>query len=185
MLVHDVLVVGGGLAGLMAALQARNVDVAVATKVYPTQSHSGAAQGGFNAARGDPDSVEAHVFDTIKGSDYLADQDAVEVMCSEASEVIDELDRLGALWSRTDDGRIAQRALGGSSYPRACYAADLSGHVVLHTLYAVVAFADPGSKEVYRFEVRDFPTVVIIDAYGHLHETAWPGWPRISCTGGG
>ena len=135
MRVHEVLVVGGGLAGLMAAFQARSRDVAVATKVYPHQSHSGAAQGGFNAAMGGPDSVEAHIFDTIKGSDFLADQDAVEVMCSEAPEVIRELDRLGALWTRTEDGRIAQRALGGSSYPRACYAADMSGQVVLHTLY--------------------------------------------------
>lgn len=132
---HDVLVVGGGLAGLMAALQLGGKDVAVATKVYPTQSHSGAAQGGFNAARAQTDSVAGHILDTIKGSDYLADQDAVEVMCSEAPDVIDELDRLGALWSRTESGTIAQRALGGSSHPRACYSADLSGHVVLHALH--------------------------------------------------
>jgi len=138
MLAHDVIVVGGGLAGLMAALESRRLNVAVATKVYPTQSHSGAAQGGFNAAMTPPDSVEAHIADTITGSDYLADQDAVAVMCSEASEVINELDRLGVMWSRTEDGRIAQRLLGGSSFPRACYAADMSGHVVLHTLYEQV-----------------------------------------------
>ena len=147
MLAHEVLVVGGGLAGLMAAFQARGRDVAVATKVYPHQSHSGAAQGGFNAAMGDPDSVEAHIYDTIKGSDFLADQDAVEVMCSEAPEVIRELDRLGVLWSRTADGRIAQRALGGSSYPRACYAADMSGQVVLHGLY----------EQVLRCGIRLYP----------------------------
>jgi succinate dehydrogenase / fumarate reductase flavoprotein subunit len=103
MRVHEVLVVGAGLAGLMAALQVRSRDVAIATKVYPHQSHSAAAQGGFNAAMGDPDSVDAHIFDTIKGSDFLADQDAVEVMCSEGPEVIRELDRLGVLWTRTQD----------------------------------------------------------------------------------
>src|SRR2546425_75230 len=122
----------------MAALQLRGRDVAIVTKVYPTQSHSGAAQGGFNAARAESDSIATHVFDTIKGSDFLADEDAVEVMCSDAPNVIDELDRLGAMWSRDADGRIAQRALGGSSRPRSCYAADLSGHIVLHTLYEQV-----------------------------------------------
>ncbi len=134
----DVLVVGGGLAGLMAALQVPPGRVMIATKVYPTQSHSGAAQGGFNAAMAEADSVEGHAADTIKGSDYLADQDAVDTMCSEAPEVILQLDRLGVMWSRTGAGRIAQRALGGSSYARACYAADMSGHVVLQTLYEQV-----------------------------------------------
>jgi succinate dehydrogenase / fumarate reductase flavoprotein subunit len=122
----------------MAALQLRGRDVAIATKVYPTQSHSGAAQGGFNAARSPADSVASHVEDTIKGGDYLADQGAVEVMCAEAAAVIDELDRLGVLWSRTEEGRLAQRILGGSSSARACFAADMSGHAVLQTLYEQV-----------------------------------------------
>lgn len=136
MITHDVVVVGGGLAGLMAAATAAgSLDVAVLSKLYPTRSHSGAAQGGFNAALGKDDSVEAHVFDTVKGSDYLGDQDAIEVLCSEGPEVIRELEWMGVPWSRTEDGRVAQRSLGGAGFPRACFAADLSGHVVLHTLY--------------------------------------------------
>ena len=136
MIVHEVLVVGGGLAGLMAALSVPDgVDVAVLSKIYPTRSHSGAAQGGFNAVLGENDSVEAHIFDTVKGSDYLGDQDAIEVLCSDGPEIILELDRMGVPWSRSPDGRLAQRSLGGAGFPRACFAADFSGHVVLHTLY--------------------------------------------------
>jgi succinate dehydrogenase / fumarate reductase flavoprotein subunit len=134
----DVLVVGGGLAGLMAALQLPEDRVLITSKVYPNQSHSGAAQGGFNAAGGVGDSVDQHIADTVKGSDYLADQSAVAVMCEEAPDVIGELDRLGAMWSRSEDGRLARRRLGGSSAPRARFAADMSGHIVLQTLYEQV-----------------------------------------------
>jgi len=120
----------------MAALTAsEKAEVAVLSKLYPTRSHSGAAQGGFNAALGEDDSVEAHIFDTVKGSDYLGDQDAIEVLCSEGPEVIMELERMGVPWSRKEDGRVAQRSLGGAGFPRSCFAADFSGHVVLHTLY--------------------------------------------------
>ncbi len=133
---HDVLIIGGGLAGLMAALNASDgADVAVLSKIYPTRSHSGAAQGGFNAVLHEDDSIEAHVFDTVKGSDYLGDQDAIEVLCSDGPQVIHELEKMGVLWTRAPDGTIAQRPLGGAGFPRACFAADFSGHVVLHTLY--------------------------------------------------
>ena len=136
MIMHEVLIVGGGLAGLMAALTvSESADVAVLSKVYPTRSHSGAAQGGFNAALGEDDSVDAHIFDTVKGSDYLGDQDAIEVLCADGPEVILELERMGVTWTRRADGGIAQRALGGAGFPRGCFAADFSGHVVLHTLY--------------------------------------------------
>jgi len=136
MITHDVVVVGGGLAGLMAANTAvGSMDVAVLSKLYPTRSHSGAAQGGFNSALSAEDSVEAHIFDTVKGSDYLGDQDAIKVLCSEGPEVIHELEWMGVPWSRKEDGKIAQRPLGGAGFPRACFAADFSGHVVLHTLY--------------------------------------------------
>ena len=136
MIMHEVLIVGGGLAGLMAALTvSKSVEVAVLSKVYPTRSHSGAAQGGFNAALGEDDSVEAHVFDTVKGSDYLGDQDAIEVLCAEGPEIILELESLGVTWTRRADGGIAQRSLGGAGFPRGCFAADFSGHIVLHTLY--------------------------------------------------
>ena len=115
---HEVLIVGGGLAGLMAALNASaGTDVAVLSKVYPTRSHSGAAQGGFNAVLHEDDSIEAHVFDTVKGSDYLGDQDAIEVLCSDGPQVIFELEKMGVLWTRAPDGAIAQRSLGGAGFP--------------------------------------------------------------------
>ena len=141
MLSYDVLIVGAGGAGLMAALEAskaKDVKVAVITKVYPTRSHTGAAQGGINAALAnvDPsDNPEVHTFDTVKGSDYLGDQDAIEFMCQEAPKRIYELEHLGVPFSRLPDGRIAQRPFGGAGFPRTCYAADKTGHVILHTLY--------------------------------------------------
>ena len=138
MIIHDVVIVGAGLAGLRAALEmAGKVDVGVVTKVYPSRSHSGAAQGGVAAALANSsgDSIESHMFDTVKGSDYLGDQDAIELMVSEAPETIIEMERLGCPFSRDEHGRIAQREFGGHSHPRACYAADRTGHAMLHVLY--------------------------------------------------
>ncbi|MGA2316297.1 MAG: FAD-binding protein [Thermodesulfobacteriota bacterium] len=139
---HDILIIGGGLAGLRAAIEAKKVcrDVAILSKVHPLRSHSVAAQGGINAVLGNApapikDTWENHAFDTIKGSDYLADQDAVEVMCREGVERVIEMEHWGTLFSRTEDGKIAQRPFGGAGFPRAAYAADRTGHNLLHALY--------------------------------------------------
>jgi succinate dehydrogenase / fumarate reductase flavoprotein subunit len=138
---YDAIVVGAGLAGCAAAreLQQAGKKVAVITKLHPLRSHSGAAQGGINAAFSDEDSVELHEFDTVKGSDYLADQDAVEFMCSNAPETIRWVEKMGAAFSRTPDGKIAQRPFGGQSSPRACYAKDRTGLTLLQTIYEQAA----------------------------------------------
>jgi succinate dehydrogenase / fumarate reductase, flavoprotein subunit len=136
MKLHDVLIVGAGLAGMRAALAVPpRLDVALISKVHPVRSHSVAAQGGINAALGENDSWEAHAFDTAKGGLYLGDQDAIEVMCREAPGDILDLERMGVIFSRDAAGRIAQRPFGGAGFPRTCYAADRTGHAILHALY--------------------------------------------------
>ena len=133
---HDILIIGAGLAGMRAAVAASpDLDVAVMSKVHPVRSHSVAAQGGINAALGEDDSWEAHAYDTTKGGLYLGDQDAIEAMCREAPEDILELERLGVIFSRNEEGRIAQRPFGGAGFPRTCYAADRTGHAILHAMY--------------------------------------------------
>jgi succinate dehydrogenase / fumarate reductase flavoprotein subunit len=142
---HDVVIIGSGLAGLRAAVEASpEADVAVISKVFPTRSHSGAAQGGIAAALGneEPDSWEWHMYDTIKGGDFLTDQDAAEVLAQDAPRAIYELEHMGVPFNRTEDGRIAQRAFGGHTgdfgkraVKRACHAADRTGRVILDTLY--------------------------------------------------
>ncbi len=134
--VHDILIVGAGLAGMRAAVAAGPaLDVAILSKVHPVRSHSVAAQGGINAALGADDSWEKHAFDTTKGGLWLGDQDAIEVMCREAPDDIHELERMGVIFSRDAEGRIAQRPFGGAGFPRTCYAADRTGHALLHAMY--------------------------------------------------
>jgi succinate dehydrogenase / fumarate reductase flavoprotein subunit len=141
MIEHDILIVGGGLTGLRAAVGlCDRFNVGLISKVYPTRSHSIAAQGGINAPlTNNPDSRddswEKHTFDTVKGSDYLADQDAAEIMCKEAAPIVYEMEHWGCPFSRFPDGTIAQRPFGGAGYPRTCYSADVTGHSLLNTLY--------------------------------------------------
>ena len=138
MIEHDVVIVGAGLAGMRCALEvSKELDVGVLTKVYPSRSHSGAAQGGIAASLGnsEPDSWEEHMYDTVKGGDFLNDQDAVEEYVKAAPRVIYELEHMGCVFSRTPEGKIAQRAFGGHSKPRACFSADRTGHAILHALH--------------------------------------------------
>ena len=163
MIRHQLVIVGGGLAGLRAAVEAKDagIDVAILSQVHPGRSHSGAAQGGINAAlannpEGHDDTPEKHAFDTVKGSDYLADQDAVYQMTQDAPPAIFEMEHWGCPFSRYDDGRISQRPFGGAGFPRTCYGADKTGHYLLHTLV----------EQAYRHEVamyvEQFVTSLIV-----------------------
>ncbi|MGB2981140.1 MAG: FAD-binding protein [Candidatus Zixiibacteriota bacterium] len=142
MIFHDVLVIGGGLAGLRAAIAAaeKKADVGIVTKLYPPRSHSGQAQGGINAAlannpKAADDNPEKHGFDTVKGSDYLADQETSIFMTQQAPEAVFEIEHWGCPFSRTEEGKIAQRPFGGAGYPRTCYGTDKTGHYMLQTLF--------------------------------------------------
>jgi succinate dehydrogenase flavoprotein subunit len=150
---HDVLVVGAGCAGMRAAIEAfdAGADVALISKIHPVRSHSGAAEGGINAALGNAseDSPEEHAFDTVKGSDYLGDQDAIEVLCNEAPGDVYQLENWGAVFSRTEDGRIAQRPFGAAGEPRTAYAADITGHVLIQVLYEQMMRRDVNVYEEY------------------------------------
>ncbi len=161
---HQLIVVGGGLSGLRAAVEARaaGIDVAILSQVHPGRSHSGAAQGGINAALanhpdGHDDTPEKHAFDTVKGSDYLADQDTAIQMTKDAPGVIFEMDHWGCPFSRLDDGRIAQRPFGGAGYPRTCYGADKTGHYLLHTL------VERAYERQIKMYVEVFVTALIVD----------------------
>ncbi len=138
MLQHDILVVGAGLAGMRAAVRAAeipNINVAVLTKVHPLRSHSGAAEGGINAALTPDDKWEDHAFDTVKGSDYIGDQDAIEFMCEEAPAEVYWLEHAGTLFNRDKAGELDIRAFGGAGRPRTAFVHDITGHALLHTLY--------------------------------------------------
>jgi len=142
MIFHDVLIIGGGLAGLRAAIAAaeKKVDVGIVTKLYPPRSHSGQAQGGINAAlannpKAADDNPEKHGFDTVKGSDYLADQETSIYLTQQAPEAVFEIEHWGCPFSRTEEGKIAQRPFGGAGYPRTCYGTDKTGHYILQTLF--------------------------------------------------
>jgi len=142
MIFHDIVVVGGGLAGMMAAVEAgaKGAEVAVLSKIHPLRSHSGAAQGGINAALANnldsaDDTPERHAYDTIKGSDFLADQEAAITLANDAPRVIYQMEHWGCPFSRMENGKIAQRPFGGAGYPRTCYGADKTGLYLLHTLY--------------------------------------------------
>jgi succinate dehydrogenase / fumarate reductase, flavoprotein subunit len=155
---HDVLVVGAGCAGMRAAIEAfdTGANVAMISKIHPTRSHSGAAEGGINAALGNAseDNPEIHAFDTVKGSDYLGDQDAIQILCDEAPDDVYELEHWGAVFSRTEDGRIAQRPFGAAGAPRTAYAADITGHVLIQVLYEQVCKRDiPVYEEFFAWQL--------------------------------
>ena len=162
---HDVLVIGAGLAGQRAALAAAEggASVGIISKVHPVRSHSNAAQGGINAALDPQDTWESHAFDTVKGSDYLGDQDAIEIMCREAPEELLELEHWGVTFHRNEEGRLGKRAFGGASAARTYYVADITGQAILHVLYEQLMRHD----EVHRYE-EWFTTALVQDADGRI-----------------
>ncbi|MEK6327753.1 MAG: FAD-binding protein [Actinomycetota bacterium] len=162
---HDVLVIGAGLAGQRAALAAaeEGVSVGIVSKVHPVRSHSNAAQGGINAALQEGDSWESHAFDTVKGSDYLGDQDAIEIMCREAPEEILHLEHLGVTFHRNEEGRLGTRAFGGASQARTYYVADITGQAIMHVLYEQLM---KHSELISRYE-EYFTTDLVLDDDGN------------------
>ncbi|GAA0218512.1 FAD-binding protein [Halobaculum roseum] len=134
---HDVIVVGAGGAGLRAAIAAQEegADVAIVSKLHPVRSHTGAAEGGINAALREGDSWEDHAYDTMKGSDYLGDAPAIETLCKDSPKEVIQLEHWGMAFSREEDGRVSQRPFGGLSFPRTTYAGAETGHQLLHTMY--------------------------------------------------
>ncbi len=147
---HDVLVVGAGLAGQRAALEAVRAgrSVGVLSKLHPLRSHSAAAQGGINASLGPQDSPKDHIFDTVKGSDYLADQDAVEILCNDAGPTVIEMEHFGTIFNRAPDGSLDRRAFGGASYNRTIFSADRTGLALLQGLYEELS----REKRIHVFE---------------------------------
>src|SRR4051795_13389457 len=134
---HDVLIIGAGLAGQRAALAAADAGatVAIMSKVHPVRSHSVAAAGGINAALKPEDTWESHAYDTVKGSDFLGDQDAIEIMCRDAPAEVLHLEHIGVTFHRNESGEMDLRAFGGASMKRTAYVADITGQALLHVLY--------------------------------------------------
>ncbi len=205
---HDVLVIGAGLAGMRSALEAARsgADVAIVSKVHPVRSHSNAAQGGINAALGEGDSWESHAFDTVKGSDYLADQDAVEVMCQEAPGDIIEFEHMGCIFYRNEDGRLGTRAFGGASQARTYFVGDITGQALLITLYdqilkagvkvyeewfATAFYVEDGAcagavaLELITGELHLLRAKAVIDGAGGVGRLYEPSTNALICTGDG
>src|SRR6201993_3958059 len=159
---HDVLIIGAGLAGQRAALAAAETgaSVAVMSKVHPVRSHSVAAAGGINAAISVDDDWHSHAYDTVKGSDYLGDQDAIEVMCAEAPAEVMHLEHIGVNFHRNDKGELDLRAFGGASMKRTAYVADITGQAMLHVLYEQLL---KHSHTVERFEGWFVPSLLLGD----------------------
>jgi succinate dehydrogenase / fumarate reductase flavoprotein subunit len=212
---HDVIVVGAGGAGLRAAIAAHEhgADVALVTKLHPVRSHTGAAEGGINAALHPEDSWDLHAYDTMKGSDYLADAPAVDTFAKEAPNEVIQLEHWGMPFSREEDGQVSQRPFGGLSHPRTTYAGAETGHHLLHTMYeqvvkrgievyeewfvtrmAVTDHDDPGSREcqgVVGYEIKTgevdgfYARDGVILATGGLGEAFAHTTNAIACTGDG
>ena len=162
---HDVLVIGAGLAGQRAALAAAEAgaSVGIISKVHPVRSHSNAAAGGINAALNPEDSWESHAYDTVKGSDFLGDQDAIEIMCREAPDEVLQLEHWGVTFHRNEEGKLGTRAFGGASAARTYYVADITGQALLHVLYEQLMKHD----EVDRYE-EWFTTALVRDESGRI-----------------
>ena len=162
---HDVLIIGAGLAGQRAALAAAQAgaSVAIMSKVHPVRSHSVAAAGGINAALKPEDTWESHAFDTVKGSDYLGDQDAIEIMCREAPDELLHLEHIGVTFHRNERGELGTRAFGGASAARTYYVADITGQAILHVLYEQLM---KHHEVVDRYE-EWFTTSLLVDENGH------------------
>jgi succinate dehydrogenase / fumarate reductase, flavoprotein subunit len=161
---HDVLIIGAGLAGQRAALAAAQAgsSVAIVSKVHPVRSHSVAAAGGINAAINVADDWKSHAYDTVKGSDFLGDQDAIEIMCSEAPKEVMHLEHMGVTFHRNDSGELDLRAFGGASMKRTAYVADITGQAILHVLYEQLM---KHHEQIDRYE-EWFVTSLLQDAHG-------------------
>ena len=162
---HDVLIIGAGLAGMRAALaaQGEGADIGIISKVHPVRSHSNAAQGGINAALEATDSWEEHAFDTIKGSDYLADQDSVEVLCQEAGAELIALENMGVIFNRDDQGKLGTRRFGGAKKARTYFVGDITGQAILHVMYEQMMKAQESGEPQMKLYEEWFVTSLISD----------------------